>query len=219
MRRAIARAAMAAMLAMTAAGRAEADMIVDQSNAGPLVLYYSIATYGPLGQSFTPTLPSISFATFGLESLVNSPASLAVQLRTGLGTLLATSMTVTIPASGAGNYQFDFAAPIALTPGASYSLILAQVSGPSGIYLGASSTLTPGSSAIFQGQARPNLNFVFSEGTTALGAAVPEPSSAALLGIGLAGAGVVGWRRPRRPAGVMASKVPLGHVGQLRASG
>ena len=170
--------------------------------------YYNPATglEGNYGQSFTPTLNSISFATFLLDGHSNMPSSASVNLYQGSGfggTLLATSNVVTFSeTSGINFYEFTFA-PVALTPGAAYTLQLQQAPRTTsfstylvfglGVGYAGGSLYTPSGTAEVGG-------LTFSEGVraTAVPTVTPEPSSLLLLGTGVVSLLPIARRRLRK---------------------
>ncbi len=153
------------------------------------------ATTG-FGQSFTPALLTLNAATF---SLATEGASSTVQLRlfsgNGYGgTLLATSAAVTFTNTTIQTTEFDFATPVALTPGTTYTFQLAVPAGST--YSSVYSDANPYAGGLVynaSGGGFPTLDFVFAEGTNA--ALAPEPSTWTLVGLGAVGLGLMLRRR------------------------
>lgn len=153
------------------------------------------ATTG-FGQSFTPTLSTLNAATF---SLATEGASSTVQLRlfSGAGyggTLLATSAAVTFTNTALQTTEFGFPTPVALTPGTTYTFQLAVPTGST--YSSVYSDANPYAGGLVynaSGGGFPTLDFVFAEGTNS--ALAPEPSTWALVGLGIAGLGLMVRRR------------------------
>ncbi|NJC34466.1 hypothetical protein GGR88_001980 [Sphingomonas jejuensis] len=176
-----------AMPAMTyAAGAHAATVIVDQSNLGDATREFS--NFFSLGQSFTPTATSISFASFQLRA--SGTAAITVQLYEGAGfsgALLGTSDAVTINTTLAMT-QFTFA-PITLTPGQLYTL---RLSSSTGTFAARATENLYARGDYYNASGVPATAFIdliFSEGYSS---AVPEPASWAMMisGFGLVGAAV-----------------------------
>jgi hypothetical protein len=87
-----------------------------------------LLTSQPLGQAFTPSQSSIDVVAFNISNLSGSPADMEVNLLSGsiTGTILGTSMSVTVPSDGVGSNDFFFANSIPLTPGTQYYLQLSS---------------------------------------------------------------------------------------------
>jgi hypothetical protein len=188
-----------------AAGQAEADLIIDQQNTvGAERLTASSTNQAlSLGQSFTPTLSSIDFATF--EVAVSENATYRIDLHSGVGyggPLLGSSLSQALPV-GSNNIQaveFDFAAPIALSSGSTYTLQIVRVTGSNlDLYVeaGSGNPYTRGSFLGTVGIPFQTFDAVFSEGTGAV--ATPEPSTIALAASAIP-VGLVTWLRRRRRA-------------------
>ena len=181
------------------AGSAPAQQVIDQQSTASIGALGNTSTSPSLGQSFTAGLGLIDFATFSLATSVL--ANYRVDLYNGSGyggAILGSTAAVSPHVGSAGTalpIEFDFASPIVLTPGNSYTLRVVLASGPGGSFSlnGAFSNLNPyagGGALTGTGVIGPSAanDFVFSEGFT-----VPEPSSMALL-LGSVGM-LAGWRR------------------------
>lgn len=145
----------------------------------------------PLGQAFTPTQSSMDVAAFNLSNVSTSPAEVEMNILSGsiTGTVLGTSMPVTIPGATFGSYDFFFAAPIDLTPGMQYYLQPVTVSG-SGIDANTVNVPVPTGGAIYNGVLHNGFDFWYQEGIV-----VPEPSLSALF---VVASGIVFLRRRRK---------------------
>jgi hypothetical protein len=195
------------------------------TGAGQTAISVPVDRYGSFGQSFTPSLNSIDFATFYLENQYGSqivpgsgapnvnaqavPALYSASLYKGYGTynantLLGTTNTTLIPASYGldnpfFNAEFDFAASIALTAGQQYTLILNDLTHA------ATPTLFDDVSVQVSTYNYPGGNFtvagpgnsdlVFSEGVFSAASGVPEPASWGMMILGMAVVG--GFMRSR----------------------
>jgi hypothetical protein len=183
-------------------GASQADHVIDQqfgttSGTGGT----NIVNGSPMGESFTPTLSGIDFATFRFTDFGNQAGTFGtyvVQLHAGInGMLLGTSASVAIPAGFGGLFgasgapvEFDFSSTLPLTPGSTYSLILARTDASSqfgAIYTGSGYA---GGSFISQGNASRATNLIFSEGINVT--PVPAPPAVVLVGLG---AGCVALKR------------------------
>jgi hypothetical protein len=145
----------------------------------------------PLGQVFAPTQSSMDVAAFNLSNVSTSSAQVDVNLLIGSisGTIIGTSMPVSIPAATFGSYDFFFAAPISLTPGTQYYLQPVIVSG-SGIDVNIVNAPIPTGGEIDNGALHNNFNFWYQEGIV-----VPEPSLVALFAVGGC---IMFWKQSKR---------------------
>jgi len=180
---------------------------VDQTNpwdacsAGCLGV--NVQYFSPMGQSFTPSLPSLDDVQIVVSpaTLGPLPSDLELEIRAGtiagpiLGTASDPSYTSAIPPfEGFSFAHFDFGPSIALTPG---SLCVIDVIAPTtSVFLEGQGggNPYPGGTAIEFGMTQPAYDFYFSEGP------VPEPSPVVLLA---SAAGAAMWfhrRRHRTPS-------------------
>jgi hypothetical protein len=191
----IVRAAIVVAIGLTilCAGPARAVLIVDQSQT----TFQNGAPIGSAeGQSFTPALASINFATLRLFDAGGAGGSLTVELHLGVnGALLGTSQSRVLPAGfGGTNFtgadaQFDFASPLALIPGSLYSLIIRELSGNFN-FLGTGTNAYAGGAAIFGGVAFPLQDAYFIEGINTALLSVSEPNVLLLLALSLLALGM-----------------------------
>lgn len=188
--------ALAASLALGPA-RADAALIVDQQFDAYADSGFNTGVF-ELGQTFTPTLTAIDFATFYFTAVDTSSGTFRADLREGVGgSVLASSNTVALHADDIPAFpdvtaiQFDFSSTVPLTPGTTYALTLVSTSGGNLFLAGMLGGGYSGGDAVFGGSLS-TIDFLFSEG---LHSPVPEPGSLLLLGVALGG---VLLRRPRR---------------------
>jgi hypothetical protein len=201
------RAAFAMLMAVVFTGPARAGFIIDQQYGSPPSPESSSVPFNaPLGQSFTPTLTGINFATFQFTNFASVAGTYEAEVHSGInGSLLGTSAPVSLPASFGGSssqtgaqVEFDFANTIALTPGSIYSLILVRLDSTSNFAaIGIDPGTYGGGSEIVGGSAIPGLDLIFSEGIN-VSSAAPEPASVTLLGLGSLGLLGYGWRRRKQ---------------------
>jgi hypothetical protein len=188
-----------------------ADLVIDQQNTANNT--FTVTALSSLGQTFTPTLNSLDFATFTLSNTNASTYRVEVYSGVGYGgTLLGASPAYSVavaplPANGqpftvdnASPVEFDFASPITLTPGDTYTLRAIQVTGGGGFFFLRTGLNNPyPGGAAFAGSTINSIDFVFNEGIHS--SAVPEPGSIALLtGLTLTGAAFLRRRKQSRKA-------------------
>ncbi len=141
--------------------------------------------YQNVGQSFTPTLPSVGFIVlqlFDSDSFSNAGATIYVNLRSNsiTGPVLGSTVPVFMPGRFIGVTNFLFSTPIAVASGTTYYFQPVIQSGDN-FSLNVTDTSYPGT-AYGLGSPLAFKELWFQEGIFA----VPEPSSAllALLGGG-----------------------------------
>jgi hypothetical protein len=124
------KASVVLLVMLGAAIPAQAGLIIDQQNTVG-TLNVGIGTSGGTGyygQSFTPTLTSIGFATFTFYTVPTSNYEVEILSGAGFGgSVLGTSNLVASPAAYQ-SVEFDFATAVTLTPGNVYTLELLDVS-------------------------------------------------------------------------------------------
>jgi hypothetical protein len=183
-----------------APGAVAHPFVVDQANtnSGGGFLIHSIQLSGPIGQSFTPLLPSLDVVELLTIDFSDHPNGLGATLQVNLreasigGNIIATSDLVALPddfgrLTVGGVTHFDFAATVALVPGSLYVIEPVVVAGDSwglvdllGVY--------GNGSAIISGHVSPG-DWWFQEGP-AVGSRIPAPATLALFGAGLLAMGV-----------------------------
>lgn len=149
----------------------------------------------PYGQSFTPTFSTVDFVRLNLND--NDPnnglgATLYVNLRTGSinGTIVTSSMPITLANSFTGVVDFNFANSVSLTPNAVYYFEPIVQSGDQWNIIAAEYGY-PDGTAFSGGFAVTGSDFWFREGII-----VPEPTSVGLMLLGVGG--LVLYRRHKR---------------------
>jgi hypothetical protein len=171
----------------------QGSFVYDQQSAdesGILEGGGAIQSNQPLGQSFVPTVPSVGFVRLYLYDGIfgnGLGATLFLNLRaTSIsGTILGSTVPVSLNDRFAGTVDFLFPSPIAVTPGTAYCFQPVVQSGDNwGI--SAATYNYSGGTAFSQGSALPSTDLWFREGII-----VPEPGSAALI---LLGSGIF-WRQ------------------------
>jgi len=148
------------------------------------------------GQSFTPALSSIDFATFTLYvAIAPGPSTVQINLLSGDGyggSLLASTPSQVITNLGPQPIEFDFSSPVALTPGNIYTLQIQLVSGSVlNEYAASGNPYAGGQAYLSNGTVFTDNDLVFSEGTNP--ASAPEPATLSMLG--LAALGMLSLRR------------------------
>jgi len=182
------RAAFIAFLVLSAAGSigiAQGTFQYDQQSLNHSIganVLYNIQPNGPMGQSFTPSLPSVGFVQFELyDGHPNNGlgATLYVNLRSNSisGLILSSTDPVFLPEipSGGGVASFLFSTPAAVVPGTTYFFEVVVQSGDLW-RLNVLADLYGGGTLLYQGAAQPLEDSWFREGII-----VPEPSTVALL--------------------------------------
>ncbi|HEV3166166.1 MAG TPA: hypothetical protein VGZ22_19230 [Isosphaeraceae bacterium] len=190
-------------MATCTAGRAQADLVIDQQTTTPPNGGTSTDVISPLGQTFTPTLTAIDFAGFALSQSVTGPQAQGGAYRVSLhqgdtlnGLLLGTTPDLFLaPGFVPGFHDFYFPTRITLTPGQTYTLSFEKVFGDGVLIAGDERTEYAGGMAILRGAPFPGLNFNFREG---LFIPAPEPPSLALITAAVP-PGLVYWWLRRRP--------------------
>ncbi len=191
-----------------ASTRARADSFtlglatIDQQNqfvAGGINSFNASVGTADFAQEFTPTLTSLSVVELQLGG-PTTPAIVTINIRpatsgeTSLSTISLGSASTTINDNMESFREFDFASPVALTPGNLY-VIDATINVPG--FVAAATTLNqyPGGRAFYLGAFQSDQDFRFVEGP--LTSPTPEPTSLLLCVSGLLGLGGASWRRYR----------------------
>ena len=208
-------ASFAALAALAAVPSSRATLaVVDQQNTvGDGTLGDQVSNGKSLGQSFTPTLPSLNAVDLVIQSSnVSDTLQLSLLQGSGFGgTVLGTSGPLVLLQNfqTTTTLEFTFATPIALVPGNIYTYQLTETAFTPyanidfGFYPDVSFSNPYAGGQFFNpdGSTFAEADWVFAEGLTAAGVSapggVPEPSTWALLGLGVAGLGVVTLRRRR----------------------
>ena len=130
---------LALIVVLGATGIARADsFIVDQRNEPDLWTQYSISSFTPIGQEFTPQLSKLTAVELWIASQ-NGTGSAGVTVRiwqgSVAGTLLGESEPLTVPDGHDAPVRFTFAAPVDLAPGAVYVLEVVRTQGPGNVLL------------------------------------------------------------------------------------
>ncbi len=186
---------------------ARADLMIDQQNTTNST--FTVTGLTSLGQTFTPTLGSLNFATFIISDTAVS--TFKVQVYSGIGysgTLLGESAAQSValaptPPNGqpftvdnAQLVEFDFATSVLLAPGNSYTLRVIQATGSGGFLFFRTGLNNPyAGGTAYDVAPITGIDFVFGEGIRTP-ASVPEPSSMMLLASGVVG--ILGTLRRRK---------------------
>ncbi|PYJ05750.1 MAG: hypothetical protein DME25_07885 [Verrucomicrobia bacterium] len=188
MRKGLFQCALAALVLAGAESGGQTTNIYDQQSydhAIPANVLYGIQQFQPIGQSFTPTLPSIGFVQFDLyddRSLNGLGATLYVNLRANsiTGAVVSSTTPVFLPDDSFGVVSFLFPTPAPLAPGTTYYLEPVVQSGDLWLVNGGGNPYPRGTAFIRGADIGEDL--WFREGII-----VPEPSAAwlTLVGVGV----------------------------------
>lgn len=178
---------------------------VDQADTVSSTNFRDITTFGPMGQSFIPTLTGLNAVELKLYNAQSTLGQVFVNVRQTnvTGAILGTSATTNI-LTPQDYYRFNFASLVALTPGQTYFLQPVETNTSNVLITGTpTDTYSAGSATghdyftIAFGIADLN----FREGIVA---STPEPCSIALLiGMGVSGAGFLVRRRRRNDGQIL----------------
>jgi len=120
-------------------GIARADtFIVDQRNEPDLWTQYSISSFTPIGQEFTPQLSKLTAVELWIAGQSGTgSAGVTVRIWRGsvAGMLLGTSEPSTVADGHDAPVRFTFAAPVDLTPGEVHVLEVVRTQGPGNVLL------------------------------------------------------------------------------------
>jgi hypothetical protein len=176
-----------AVLLLALQSRAQGTFVYDQQSSDESFIAgtgIGIQTFSPMGQSFTPALPTIGFARFymGDANFGNSlGATVYLNLRANsiTGPILGTTDPISMPDSFSAPVNFFFPTPVAVVPGVTYFLQPAVQTGDFWYALIYNTYNYTGGTAYENGASQGGLDLWFREGIV-----VPEPSSALLLLLG-----------------------------------
>jgi len=128
-------------LGLTSSTILAGQMLVDQQNQVALSASWSVMYLAPIGQEFVPandSLDSVELFVSNLDPFSPDAADLVVNLRQGdiLGSVVGTSLPVSIPFNASGVARFDFPAPVGLVPGNHYVLEIVIAAGTGNVAVG-----------------------------------------------------------------------------------
>jgi hypothetical protein len=191
---------------------AEAELIIDQQNpdnGGP-VNGWTIPLFQPMGQTFAPSLNSLNVVILNLQDPNHRGGPWGVEVHQGLdGALLGTSQAVSLPADfGSGHIaglpiEFDFATPVTLTPGLTYSLEPIRFGAGAFNLISTEADGYDGGSLFLKDSIQPG-DAIFSEGLNI--SSVPEPSTLIMFGSAAILAIAVGCQRRLRRIAVACGR-------------
>jgi hypothetical protein len=144
----------------------------------------------PIGQSFTPTLSTVGFIRlFLIDTTFNGlGADVNVNLRSDsiTGPIVGSTVPVFMPDGFGGRTNFFFATPVPVTPGATYFFEPVVQSGDLWGIVDDPNYHYDGGTAFGFGVPQPPFDLWFREGII-----IPEPSTSALILVGIGGLGYV----------------------------
>ncbi len=123
-----------------------------------------VGLHDPIGQSFTPTLPSVVAVDLGLENTVGIGRTLTVSIRsTSISGPVLASVTFTLPPGGPSFVHVDFGSPAAVTPATTYFLRVFDPAASAGVrwYIINPGGGYPGGNAITSGISEPGGDYFF----------------------------------------------------------
>ena len=168
--------------------------MIDQSND---FAPQSVRNVSDIGQSFTPTLTGIDFATFYITSLATL-VTLRLYSEEGFsGTLLGTAGPFGLASTNPlAPTSYSFASTISLVPGQLYTL---RLTATSGVFASSYSSANPyiGGDIFDDAGSRPTFDLRFAEGINT----VAEPGTWAMM---VTGFGLLGSALQRRARGEVA---------------
>ncbi len=161
------------ILVPAVAAAADPDYTVDQSHVpDELWTWFSIRLLGPAGQEFVPQQPAMDVVELWISHGVTGtepPTDVFARIREGSigGPILGTSSLVTVLDEHDGPTRFEFAAPVALTPGSTYVVeaVVVDVPGVGNPQLAAAPDPGyPAGTYIVSGEPRPGSDLWFRTG-------------------------------------------------------